>query len=359
MAYQAAVPAPRHKAEKDPHHWADTPENFVSSGPMRLLSWQHNQRLEWEANPFYNGAHKVGIQKLVQLIGAPAVGWFNSWLNKEIDYIPILQPQELEQVINDNELAQYLHSFNNFQIQYLSFDCLRPPFDNLLLRQALSHAVDREPFCSKVMLGTRVPAFSMLPPDFPAYNPELKSIQEFNVEKAHALFCLVIPSFVFAILLQIIFSVWLGWLPTGGWSSPRHWIMPVLANSLAPILVLQRYTRASMTDAMRANYVRTARAKGLSRKRIMFVHVFKNALTPLLTVGGPLAAGLVVGSFFVESIFRIPGIGFYFVTAISARDYPMIMATTLVWTLIISLAYLITDFLYALADPRVTLVKEE
>ncbi|HSK73144.1 MAG TPA: peptide ABC transporter substrate-binding protein [Pyrinomonadaceae bacterium] len=187
MAYQAAVPAPRHKAEKNPHHWADTPENFVSSGPMRLLSWQHNQRLEWDANPYYNGPHKVGIQKLVQLVGAPAVGWFNSWLNKEIDYIAILQPQELAQVVNDNELIQYLHSFNNFQIQYLSFDCLRPPFDNLLLRQALSHAVDREPFCEKVMLGTGVPAFSMLPPDFPAHNPELKSVQDFNVEKARAL----------------------------------------------------------------------------------------------------------------------------------------------------------------------------
>jgi ABC-type dipeptide/oligopeptide/nickel transport system permease component len=174
-----------------------------------------------------------------------------------------------------------------------------------------------------------------------------------------SIFCLVIPSFVFAILLQVIFSVWLGWLPTGGWSSPRHWIMPVLANSLAPILVLQRYTRSSMRDTIKANFVRTARAKGLSRKRIMFVHVFKNALTPLLTVGGPLAAGLIVGSFFVESIFRIPGIGFYFVSAIGSRDYPMIMATTLVWTLIISLAYFITDLLYALADPRVSLVKEE
>ena len=174
-----------------------------------------------------------------------------------------------------------------------------------------------------------------------------------------SIFCLVIPSFVFAILLQVVFSVWLGWLPTGGWSSPRHWIMPVLANSLAPILVLQRYTRSSMTEVMKANFVRTARAKGLSRRRIMFVHVFKNALTPLLTVGGPLAAGLIVGSFFVESIFRIPGIGFYFVSAIGSRDYPMIMATTLIWTLIISLAYFITDLLYVLADPRVSLVKEE
>ncbi len=173
-----------------------------------------------------------------------------------------------------------------------------------------------------------------------------------------SIFCLVIPSFVFAILLQVIFSVWLGWLPTGGWNGPKYWIMPVLANSLAPILVLQRHTRASMTDAMQANFVRTARAKGLSRTRIMFVHVFKNALTPLLTVGGSLAAGLIVGSFFIESIFRIPGIGSYFVTAIGTRDYPMIMATTLVWTIIISVVYLLTDLFYALADPRVTLIKE-
>ena len=176
---------------------------------------------------------------------------------------------------------------------------------------------------------------------------------------AVSVFCLVIPSFVFAVLLQFVLSVRLGWLPTGGWDGPLSWVMPVLANSLAPVLVLQRYTRSSMRDAMRAGYVRTARAKGLSRRRIMFVHVFKNALTPVLTVGGPLAAGLITGSFFVESLFRIPGIGFYFVTAIQHRDYPMIMATTLVWTAVISTAYLFTDILYALVDPRVSLVKEK
>ena len=187
MAYMAAVPAPRHKAESNPEHWADSAEGFVSSGPMRLLSWQHNQRLEWDANPYYNGPHKVGIQRLVQLVGAPAVGWFNSWLNKEIDYIARLEPQELVQVVNDIELEKYLHSFNNFQTSYLSLDCLKPPFDNLLLRRALSHAIDRTPFCEKVMQKTRIPAFSMLPPDFPAYNAELKTIQEFNVEKARVL----------------------------------------------------------------------------------------------------------------------------------------------------------------------------
>lgn len=187
LAYQAAVPTPKHKAENNPEHWADTAEGFVSSGPMRLLSWEHNQRLEWDTNPFYNGPHKPGIQRLIQIVGAPTLGWFISWLNKEIDCIGILQPQELAQVRNNIELEKYLHSFNNFQTEYLSLDCLRPPFDNLKLREALSHAIDREPFCNKVMLGTRIPAFSMLPPDFPAYDSELKSVQDFSTEKAKAL----------------------------------------------------------------------------------------------------------------------------------------------------------------------------
>jgi oligopeptide transport system substrate-binding protein len=187
LAYQAAVPTPKHKAENNPEHWADTAEGFVSSGPMRLLSWEHNQRLEWDTNPFYNGPHKPGIQRLIQIVGAPTLGWFISWLNKEIDCIGILQPQELAQVRNNIELEKYLHSFNNFQTEYLSLDCLRPPFDNLKLRQALSHAIDREPFCNKVMLGTRIPAFSMLPPDFPAHNSELKSVQDFSIETAKAL----------------------------------------------------------------------------------------------------------------------------------------------------------------------------
>jgi peptide/nickel transport system permease protein len=176
---------------------------------------------------------------------------------------------------------------------------------------------------------------------------------------AVAIFCLVMPSFVLAVLLQYFLSVRLGWLPTGGWGQPRQWIMPVLANSLGPILILQRFTRSSMADVIRANYVRTARAKGLSERRVMLIHVFKNALTPVVTVGGPMVAGLITGSFFVESIFRIPGIGLYFVTAVQSRDYPMIMATTLVWTALISVTYLITDLIYALIDPRVTFVKAQ
>jgi peptide/nickel transport system permease protein len=174
-----------------------------------------------------------------------------------------------------------------------------------------------------------------------------------------SLFCLATPSFVLALLLQIVFAIQLRWVPTGGWDEPKQWILPVLANSLGPVLILQRYSKASMVDVMRSNYVRTARAKGMPERVVTFIHIFKNALTPILTVGGPMLAGLITGSFFIESIFRIPGIGQFWVTAISNRDYPLIMATTIAWTAIISFTYLITDLIYAWIDPRVTYVKEK
>ena len=176
---------------------------------------------------------------------------------------------------------------------------------------------------------------------------------------AVSLFCLAMPSFVFALILQIYFALKLHWVPTGGWDHPSQWVLPVLANSLGPVLILQRYTKASMVDVMRSNYVRTARAKGLTELRVTTIHIFKNALTPVVTVGGPMLAGLITGSFFVETIFRIPGIGQFFVTAAQNRDYPLIMATTITWTAIISITYFITDMVYSLIDPRVTYVKEK
>jgi oligopeptide transport system permease protein len=96
----------------------------------------------------------------------------------------------------------------------------------------------------------------------------------------------------------------------------------------------------------------------LSEWRITFIHIFRNALTPIVTVGGPMLAGMIVGSFFIESIFRIPGVGLYFVSGVQNRDYSLIMATTILWTFIISITYLLTDLVYAALDPRVTFVKE-
>jgi ABC-type dipeptide/oligopeptide/nickel transport system permease component len=170
-------------------------------------------------------------------------------------------------------------------------------------------------------------------------------------------FIQALPSFIFALFLKLVFGVKLGWFPTLGWLGPKYWVLPVLANSLGPILTLQRYTRGAMVDVMGSDYVRTARAKGLTERRVTLVHVFKNALTPLVTIAGPMLASLITGSFFVEGIFGIPGLNAYLGGAIGARDYPMIMASTLFYTAIMAVTYLITDLAYALVDPRVTYVK--
>jgi oligopeptide transport system substrate-binding protein len=187
MTYQAMVCAPKHRAEKDPEHWADTVEGFVSSGPFKLVKWEHNQRLEWEINPYYNGPHKPGIQKVVQLMGTPQTNWFNVWLNKEIDIMAILQPAELARVRSDPKLNPLLHWWTDPQTEFIIMDTHNPPFNNQKLRLALAKAIDREALCTRVMLGTTIPAQTMLPPDFPAYNPELESVQAYDVEKAKAL----------------------------------------------------------------------------------------------------------------------------------------------------------------------------
>jgi oligopeptide transport system permease protein len=166
---------------------------------------------------------------------------------------------------------------------------------------------------------------------------------------------IVMPTFVVSILMIVIFSVQLGWLPTGGWGSPKQMIMPVIAFSLGPSATIARFTRATMLDALRGDYVRTAHAKGLAPRTVIIRHAFKNAMIPLLTVIGPLVAWMVTGSFFIETIFRIPGIGNQLTLAIYNRDYPVIMALTLVWSAVIAFAYFATDILYAVVDPRVRL----
>ena len=173
-----------------------------------------------------------------------------------------------------------------------------------------------------------------------------------------SLFGFITPHFVIAIGLILLFTNVLGWLPTGGWDEPRQWIMPTLAYAAGPSAIIARFTRSSVVELIGADYVRTARAKGLSGRMVLLKHVLKNALIPMLTIAGPLAADLITGSFFVETIFRVPGLGKYFTTSIFARDYPMIMACTLLWATVIAVAFLITDTLYSVVDPRIKLGEE-
>jgi ABC-type dipeptide/oligopeptide/nickel transport system permease component len=169
-----------------------------------------------------------------------------------------------------------------------------------------------------------------------------------------AILGVVTPSFVVSLVLILVLSLGLQWLPTGGWGeSWQQAIMPVLAFSFGLVAIVARFTRNSVIEVLRSDFIRAARAKGLSQRAVLRRHVLRNALTPVVTIAGPMFAGVITGSFFIETIFRIPGIGQYFTTSAFQRDYPMIMALTLLYAILITMVYFITDIVYALIDPRV------
>jgi ABC-type dipeptide/oligopeptide/nickel transport system permease component len=162
-----------------------------------------------------------------------------------------------------------------------------------------------------------------------------------------------IPTFVLGIWFIFLFSVRLRLLPTGGWGEPKHLIMPVLAYSLGPMAAVARYTRASVLDVLRAEHVRLARARGVPEGRVMSRYVLRNALVPLITVFGPEVPNILTGSIFVEAVFVIPGLGRFFTTSLTQRDYPMIMALVMLGTLLYGLTYILSDLLYTIVDPRI------
>ncbi len=162
-----------------------------------------------------------------------------------------------------------------------------------------------------------------------------------------------VPNFIIAIWFIVIFSVRLRWLPTGGWGESRMLIMPVIAYALQPMAIVARYTRVAVLEALSGDYIRTAKAKGLSPAAVVVRHVLRNALIPVVTLLGPWVPELFTGSIFIEVTFRIPGLGRFFATSVFERDYPLIMATMLLVALLWGLAYLVTDILYLVIDPRV------
>jgi ABC-type dipeptide/oligopeptide/nickel transport system permease component len=154
----------------------------------------------------------------------------------------------------------------------------------------------------------------------------------------------------------LIFAVQLRWLPIGGWSGDwRTWVMPAIALGLGPLGIAARFTRASVIEVIGADYVRTARAKGLSERLVIMRHALKNAMIPILTALAPRVPDLITGTIFVETMFRVPGLGKFFVTSVLTRDYPMIMALMLLAAGLWGLMYLLTDVLYVVIDPRVRL----
>ncbi len=166
-----------------------------------------------------------------------------------------------------------------------------------------------------------------------------------------------IPNMALAPLLIIIFGLTLRWLPVARWSTPDSKILPTIALGLAIAAAITRLTRASMLQVIRDDYIRTARARGLSEKRVIFKYALRNALLPVLSYSGPLIAAVLTGSLVIETIFAIPGIGRYFVISITNRDYPVVMGVYLVYGAFIIVMNIIVDILYAWADPRIRLTK--
>jgi oligopeptide transport system permease protein len=173
-----------------------------------------------------------------------------------------------------------------------------------------------------------------------------------------------IPGFVLGIFFIYVFAVTLNWLPTGGWSlrqglvpgwvpQPQYMVLPVLTLMALPAAYLARITRASLLEVLHQDYMRTARAKGLSGPAILWRHAMRNAAVPIVSVLGPLAAVLVTGSFIVESVFGVPGIGRLFVRAVAYRDYNVIMGMTLFYAMAVIVINLAVDVAYAFVDPRV------
>ena len=165
------------------------------------------------------------------------------------------------------------------------------------------------------------------------------------------------PNFVVATLLLTLLSVKLGILPavSGSFNDPKAIIMPAIALSLYYVCYVAKLTRTSMLDAINQDYIRTARAKGLRTGSLIFKHALRNALIPVVTYLGPLTAGLLCGGFVVETTFGVPGLGRYFVSSIIDRDYPIIMATTIVLSTLIIGMNLIVDIVYKIVDPRISL----
>lgn len=166
---------------------------------------------------------------------------------------------------------------------------------------------------------------------------------------------IAVPSFVTCTLLMYGLGVKLNWLPTHGLSSPKHYIMPVMALAFYPTAYIMRLMRSSMLDVLGQDYMRTAKAKGLSQWVSLFKHALRNAILPVVTYVGPMTAYTLTGSFVVEKIFVIPGLGGEFVGSITARDYTIIMGTTIFLATLMIVINVIVDIVYKLIDPRIKL----
>ena len=164
-----------------------------------------------------------------------------------------------------------------------------------------------------------------------------------------------IPQLVWGVIFIIVFAIQLRWLPIRGWNGPKYWVLPTLTIAIAGLATYGRFGRAAILEQVQQDFTRTARAKGLREREVLFRHVLRNALVPILTFVGPSFAALIVGNFVVETMYGVPGVAYYAITASINGDYPVMQATVLVIVISIMTVNLIIDLLYGVVDPRIRL----
>ncbi|MDP5273347.1 ABC transporter permease [Chengkuizengella axinellae] len=164
-----------------------------------------------------------------------------------------------------------------------------------------------------------------------------------------------VPSFILAVFLQYIFAIKFDIFPAGRFESPLHHVLPALSLAALPTAFIARLTRSNMLEVLQQDYIKTARAKGIKENAVMIKHAIRNAILPVVTYLGPLTAGILTGSFVVENIYGIPGLGTQFVQSITNRDYTVIMGTTVFYSIILVFMIFVVDMLYGVIDPRINI----
>jgi ABC-type dipeptide/oligopeptide/nickel transport system permease component len=253
-------------------------------------------------------------------------------------------------------LERKFHLDDPWYVQYVEYVKNVFTFDlgpSMVLRNRTVNDIVKEQFPRSIELGALAMAFALLVGvPLGAYAALKQNGPADYGAMVFANLGFAIPSFFVATLLIYFVSLKWGLLPTSGWDSWEYKILPTIALGLGPMAYFARLARGSMLETLQQDYVRTAKAKGLRWRRIVTLHVLRNSLIPVVTAAGPLLGFLITGSFIIETIFAIPGIGKYYVTAVSARDYSVTMGLTVILAVIIIIANLVVDILYGFLDPR-------
>ena len=278
------------------------------------------------------------------------------FLSRAIPGGPFDREKPLPQITIDN-LNRQFNLDKPLYIQYLMFMQKVATFDfgasYYLLNETVNQCIERTfpisaslgiyPFCLAILLGIPLGVVSAL---YENRAPDMAT-------KVLTTLLISVPNFVVAVMLAYFIGVKLRLLPVAMWGTWRHMVMPIMALTAGPMATIIKYMRASMREVLDSDYVRTAKAKGGSSFTVTYVHALRNALLPILTVAGPMLIGIMCGNLVVERIFAIPGLGSRFTSAITGRDYSMIMGLTIFYAILFIGILLVVDILYSFVDPRI------